>query len=146
MQSECSEFLASGHPASSMTPADRVERCSNCNSDLSAADLDLESVAEYFNQEEVQRYWEEGAAGGCVFCCLIATVWADAGQQYRCYRSGYVRLELTTDEQYLLRLVNILSKLPQTAHRGVYATITLYLKGKASSVNRYVLRYQHHRF
>jgi hypothetical protein len=146
MQSEGSEFVASGNPAHSMTPADVVERCSNCNSDLSAEDLDLESVAEYFNQEEVQRYWEEGAAGGCVFCRLVAAVCTDAGQRYRCYRSGIVRVVPTTDERYLLRLVNISPKLPRTVPRGVYATITVYLKGKASLVDRCVLQYQHHRF
>ncbi|KAG9187875.1 hypothetical protein G6011_05746 [Alternaria panax] len=128
MQPEGSEFVASEYPAPSTTPADIVERCSNCNSDLSADDLDLKSVAGYFNQEETHRRWEEGAADGCIFCHLIAAVWADAAQQSRCYRSGYVKVGLVTDERYSLRLVNILSKLPHTLDRGVYATIAIYLK------------------
>jgi hypothetical protein len=98
-------------------------------------------VAEFFNQEEVQRYWEEGAAGGCVFCRLIAAVWANAGQQYKCYRSGYVRVELNTDGRYTVRLVNMLVKLPRTVDRNVFATITIYSKGKASPFGRYVLSY-----
>jgi hypothetical protein len=146
MQYEGSEHVAFTRPAPSIMPTDMAKRCSNCNSDLSADDLDLKSVVEYFNQEEAQRYWEEGAANGCLFCRLIASVWADAGQQYRCYRSGYVKIGLTTDGQYFLHLVNILSKLPHTVHRGVYATIAIYLEGKASPFDRYVLPNQHRRF
>lgn len=138
MQYEGSEHVTFTRPAPSIMPTDMAKRCSNCNSDLSADDLDLKSVAEYFNQEEAQRYWEEGAANGCLFCRLIAAVWADAGQQYRCYRSGYVKIGQATNGQYFLRLVNILSKLPHTVDRGVYATIAIYLEGKASPFDRYV--------
>jgi hypothetical protein len=146
MQSEGGQVIAPGHLEAPTPPADVAKRCPNCNSDISVEDLDLESVAEYFGQKEVDRPWEESAEGGCMFCRLITAVKEDAMQQY-----GFVwltvKLKLNLDGQYLLRLTNsFMTGLPHTLNPALWATNTVFLKGKASSVNRYVSRYQHHRF
>jgi hypothetical protein len=82
MQSEGGEVIAPGHREAPTTPADVANRCMNCNSDLSAENLDLKLVAERFGQKGIGRSWREGAEGGCMFCRLITAVEEDAKQRY----------------------------------------------------------------
>lgn len=125
----------------------RRKRCSSCNSDLSAEDLDLKSVAKYCGQKEVQRSWEESAEDGCIFCRLITAVWRDARQSYGRPEETAITIARATDGQYLLRFpFASIYGLPHTLELFSASTITVYLKGKASPVDRHVLVCQHHRF
>jgi hypothetical protein len=146
MQSEGSQVIALGHLEALTTPADVAERCSNCSCALSAEDLYLKSVAEQISQKRVDQHWEKGAEGGCMFCRLITAVEKDAKQQYKIRWIGHVKVGLTTDGQYFLHLNTARTKLPHTLVSRVYSTINVFLQGKASSVDSYVLIYQHHRF
>jgi hypothetical protein len=146
MQSERGQVIAPGHLEAPTPPADVAKRCPSCNSDISAEDLDLESVAEYFGQRNVFRRWEESAEGGCMFCRLIMAVEKDANQRYKIRWIGHMKVGLTTDGQYFLHLDTTRTKLPHTLVSRVYSTINVFLQGKASSFDSYVLVYQHHRF
>jgi hypothetical protein len=144
MQPEGGEVIASGHLEVPTTPA-VAKRCRNCNSDLSAGHLDLKSVAECFGQEEVPRSWVESAEAGCTFCRLVTAVEDDAKERYGFGWLQGVQIGLTTDGQYVLRLPYAITELPHTLEHYVNSTITVYLKGKASPIDRYKLIYQHHR-
>jgi hypothetical protein len=124
----------------------RRKRCPNCNSDLSAEDLDLKSVARCFGQQEVHRSWKESAKDGCIFCCLVTAVEEDARQRYGFEWWRDVRIGHTTDGQYLLHLISTTTGLPHTLLPTVVSTTTVLLKGKTSPIDRHVLKYQHNRF
>ena len=146
MQSEGSQVIASGHLEAPTTPADVAERCSNCSRPLSAEDLDLKSVAERISQKRVDQRWAKSAAGGCMLCRLIMAVEKDANQRYKIRWIEYMKVGLTTDGQYFLHLNTAGTELPHTLVSRVYSTINVFLQGKASSFDSYVLVYQHHRF
>jgi hypothetical protein len=147
MQSEGGEVIAPGHREAPTTPADVANRCMNCNSDLSAENLDLKLVAERFGQKEIGRSWREGAEGGCMFCRLITAVEEDAKQRYSVEVWFWeVEIKLPPDGQYLLRLIKGFTALPHVPNPRARSMITIFSKGKAHSIDRYVLIYQHHRF
>lgn len=140
-----SYVVAPVHVEAPTTPAGVAIRCRKCNSDLFANDLDLKSVTEFFGGISVNESWEEGAEAGCMFCRLITAVWEDAKWRYELDWSRLLKIELITDGQYLLRLMNGEAKLPHILVPMTWSTITIFVKGKAYSVDRYVLKYQHHR-
>lgn len=139
-------FMAPGHLEAPATSADVAKRCTNCNSDLSANDLDLKSVKRFVGTAAAENHWDEGAEAGCMFCRLITAVKDHARQQDG--RGQFdMRLGPNLDGQYHLSLsIWSMTGLPHTLSSEIWATVTVFLKGKVSSVNRYVSRYQRHRY